>query len=68
MGIRKYRGQIVCDKRWPDGSRIIRKCSNRTQAKGLLARMKELPCPQKPGGCDVEAVLKRLQGWIRDHP
>ena len=39
MGIRKYRGQIVCDKRWPDGSRIIRKCSNRTQAKGLLARI-----------------------------
>ena len=39
MGIRKYRGQIVCDKRWPDGSRIICKCSNRTQAKGLLARI-----------------------------
>ena len=39
MGIRKYRGQIVCDKRWPDGSRIIRKCSNRTNAKGLLARI-----------------------------
>ncbi len=39
MGIRKYRGQIVCDKRWPDGSRTTRACGNRTQAKQLLDRI-----------------------------
>ena len=39
MGIRKYRGQIVCDKRWPDGNRTTRVCVNRTQAKQLLARI-----------------------------
>ncbi|MDA2934027.1 tyrosine-type recombinase/integrase [Acidobacteria bacterium AH-259-D05] len=39
MGIRKYRGRIVCDKRWPDGSRTTRVCANRTQAKDLLARI-----------------------------
>lgn len=39
MGIRKYRGRIVCDKRWPDGSRTTRVCSNRTQAKQLLDRI-----------------------------
>ena len=39
MGIRKYRGQIVCDKHWPDGSRTIRVCGNRTQAKELLDRI-----------------------------
>jgi len=39
MGIRKYRGQIVCDKRWPDGSRTTRVCVNRTQAKQLLNRI-----------------------------
>ena len=35
MGIRKYRGQIVVDKRWPDGNRIIRRCQNKTKAKEL---------------------------------
>jgi len=39
MGVRKYRGQIVCDKRWPDRSRTTRVCGNRTQAKELLARI-----------------------------
>jgi hypothetical protein len=39
VGIRKVRGQIVCDKHWPDGTRIIRRCANRTQAKELLARI-----------------------------
>ena len=39
MGIRKYRGQIVCDKRWPDGNRTTRVCGNRTQATQLLARI-----------------------------
>ena len=39
MGIRKYRGQIVCDKRWPDRSRTTRVCGNRTQAKQLLDRI-----------------------------
>ncbi len=39
MGIRKYRGQIVCDKRWPDGNRTTRVCANRTQAKQLLDRI-----------------------------
>jgi len=39
MGIRKYRGQIVCDKRWPDGNRTTRVCVNRTQAKQLLDRI-----------------------------
>lgn len=39
MGVRKYRGQIVCDKRWPDGSRTTRVCANRTQAKQLLDRI-----------------------------
>ncbi|MCZ6770032.1 MAG: tyrosine-type recombinase/integrase [Acidobacteria bacterium] len=39
MGIRKYRGQIVCDKRWPDGSRTTRVCGNRTLAKQLLDRI-----------------------------
>ncbi len=39
MGIRKYRGQIVCDKHWPDGTRTIRVCPNRTQAKQLLDRI-----------------------------
>ncbi len=39
MGIRKYRGQIVCDKRWPDGTRTIRVCANRTKAKQLLDRI-----------------------------
>ncbi|MCH7804519.1 MAG: tyrosine-type recombinase/integrase [Acidobacteria bacterium] len=39
MGVRKYRGQIVCDKWWPDGSRTIRVCGNRTQAKQLLDRI-----------------------------
>ena len=39
MGIRKYRGQTVCDKRWPDGTRTTRVCDNRTQAKQLLDRI-----------------------------
>ena len=39
MGIRKYRGRTVCDKRWPDGCRIVRACGNRTQAKQLLDRI-----------------------------
>jgi len=39
MGIRKYRGQIACDKRWPDGRRTTRVCINRTQAKQLLDRI-----------------------------
>ena len=39
MGIRKYRGQIVVDKRWPDGNRIIRRCQNRTKAKELLVQI-----------------------------
>ena len=39
MGVRKYRGQIVCDKRWPDGNRTTRVCANRTQAKQLLDRI-----------------------------
>jgi len=39
MGIRKCRGQIVCDKRWPDSSRTTRVCGNRTQAKQLLDRI-----------------------------
>lgn len=39
MGVRNYRGQIVCDKRWPDGSRTTRVCNNRTQAKQLLDRI-----------------------------
>jgi integrase len=39
MGIRKYRGRIVCDKRWPDGNRTTRVCANRTQAKQLLDRI-----------------------------
>jgi len=39
MGIRKCRGQIVCDKRWPDGNRTTRVCANRTQAKQLLDRI-----------------------------
>jgi len=39
MGIRRYRGQIVCDRRWPDGTRMTRVCPNRTQAKALLARI-----------------------------
>ncbi len=39
MGVRKYRGQIVCDKRWPDGTRTTRVCENRTKAKQLLARI-----------------------------
>ena len=39
MGIRKYRGQIVCDKRWPDGTRTTRVCENRTKAKQLLSRI-----------------------------
>ena len=39
MGIRKYRGQIVCDKHWPDSTRTIRVCPNRTQAKQLLDRI-----------------------------
>ena len=39
MGIRKYRGQIVVDKRWPDGSRITRRCQNRTKAKELLVQI-----------------------------
>jgi integrase len=36
MGIRKYRGQILCVKDWPDGKRFKRKCANRTEAKHLL--------------------------------
>ncbi len=40
MGIRKYRGRIVCDVHWPDGSRTIRVCGNRTQAKQLHDRIK----------------------------
>ena len=39
MGIRKYRGQIVCDNRWPDRNRTTRVCVNRTQAKQLLDRI-----------------------------
>jgi len=39
MGVRKYRGQIVCDKRWPDGNRTTRVCANRAQAKQLLDRI-----------------------------
>ena len=40
MGIRENRGRIVCDVRWPDGSRTIRVCANRTQAKQLHDRIK----------------------------
>ena len=40
MGVRKYRGQIVCDVRWPDGGRTIRAFPNKTQAKQLLDRIK----------------------------
>ena len=36
MGVSTYRGQIVCDKRWPDGTRMIRVCANKTKAKQLL--------------------------------
>ncbi len=39
MGIRKYRGQTVCDKRLPDGSRTPRMCGNQTKAKPLLDRI-----------------------------
>jgi len=39
MGIRKYRGRTVCDKRWPDGGRIVRAFGNKTQAKQLLDRI-----------------------------
>jgi len=39
MGIRKTRGQIVCDKRWPDGTRFTRVCANKTKAKQLLDRI-----------------------------
>ncbi len=39
MGIRKYRGQIVCDRRWPDGTRFTRVCVNRTKAQQLLDRI-----------------------------
>ena len=39
MGVRKYRGQIVCDKRWPDGMRLTRVCANKTQARQLLERI-----------------------------
>ena len=39
MGVRKYRGQIVCDKHWPDGTRTIRVCANKTQAKQLLVQI-----------------------------
>ena len=39
MGINIHRGRIVCDKRWPDGGRFTRVCANRTEAKGLLARI-----------------------------
>jgi integrase len=40
MGLRKYRGQIVCDVRWPDGTRTIRVCANKTIAKQLRDRIK----------------------------
>jgi len=39
MGIRKYRGQIVCDKRWPDRTRFTRVCANKTKAQQLLDRI-----------------------------
>ncbi len=39
MGVRKFRGQIVCDQRWPDGNRTTRVCANRTQAKQFLDRI-----------------------------
>ena len=39
MGIVKHRGQIACDKRWPDGSRFTRVFKNKTQAKQLLDRI-----------------------------
>ena len=39
MGINIHRGRIVCDRRWPDGSRFTRVCANKTQAKQLLARI-----------------------------
>ncbi len=39
MGIRKNRGRIVCDKRWPDGTRFTRVCANKTKAKQLLDRI-----------------------------
>ena len=39
MGIRKYRGQTVVDKRWPDGSRFTRVRKNRTEARKLLDRI-----------------------------
>jgi len=40
MGVRTYRGQIVCDVRWPDGSRTIRVFAKRTAAKNLRDRIK----------------------------
>ena len=39
MGVRSYRGRIVCDKHWPDKTRTIRVCRNRTEAKQLLIRI-----------------------------
>lgn len=39
MGVRKYQGQILCDKRWPDGKRFKRKYPNRKQAENMLTRI-----------------------------
>ncbi len=39
MGVRSYRGRIVCDKHWPDKTRTIRVCRNRTESKQLLIRI-----------------------------
>ena len=41
MGIRNYRGQILCVKDWPDGKRFKRKCANRTEAKNILTEIEE---------------------------
>ena len=39
MGVRKYQGQILCDKSWPDGKRFKRKYPNRKQAENMLTRI-----------------------------
>lgn len=39
MGIREYCGQILCDRRWPDGKRFKRAYPNRKQAENMLTRI-----------------------------
>ena len=51
----------MVDKRWPDSSRIIRVCSNRTKAKNLLDRINGAIAEGRWQELQAELVLRRRE-------